>query len=123
MSNEIFRGNENTQAMMCFDQHHGKNFYVRFYSEDLEMEMASIMDFYGKRPEMGVFISEKNGTYRVYAEGTYSRKNTGPWEILMHKYWSLSNQIAVDEEKEEKYYLIRFSDSFIDNEPRRLAIA
>lgn len=123
MSNMILKGNFETQAMMCFDDGKGRTFYVRFYAKELEEEMMFIKDFYAKRPEMGLEITKVDKFYKIHAEGMMSSTNTGPWEILMHKYWALSNTYIKEKKSGIKYCFVRFSDKEIyEDEPVKIAV-
>ena len=120
----ILRGSKENESMMYFETNGGRTFFVRFYDEEMEEEFLEIKMNYDRLRKTGVEIDKvgKN-TYRVYAEGAFVPSDIGAWEILLHKYWAMSNQIAKDKSDGTKYYVIRFSNQQIgEDEPRKIAV-
>lgn len=113
---KLLKIKEKTQTTMCFNnQGQGRTFYLRFYEAEHEKEMQLIKRYYDERPERGVSISKRNGTYRVYAQGPYDENIIGPWEILMHKYCALSNLILIDGDDGKTSTIVTISKEFIED--------
>ena len=105
-----------------FDNNEERAFFVKFYENDLFKEFLEIKKYYSKfRKQEGIVITEKNGTYKVAAKSVkrngFPSEELDAWDILMHKYMSLSREIR--KENGVKFHPIRFSDSFISPELSR----
>ena len=98
-----------------------KTFFVKFYVKEFEDEFLGIMDYYQGKPEGDVkFLKLKNGSYKVFTDNADDSRYSSAWDILMHKYWSLSKQICKDSRTNEKFYAIRVSSSEIEDEGRMI---
>lgn len=96
-----------------FISENGRTFFIRFYDQIAEEEFVEAAEMLAKR-DACLVISKKDGTYVVREfDREVERTQMTAWDILMHKAWSLSNEIRKDQETGQKYYIVRFSDQFI----------
>lgn len=93
-----------------------KVFYLRFYDQELENEFLYIMKAFEETPK-ALDYTETNGMYKVFSlvESTGFTK----WDLLMHKYCAMANDVKKDDNTGEKFYPIRFSVSPIEVCERR----
>ena len=66
----------------------GRTFYVRFFEKSLEEEFIQCVESLSIR-DLDLSMGVKNGTYFVTESHKVSESYTA-WDMLMHKYWSLS---------------------------------
>ena len=103
-----------------FNTNMGRSFFVRFYTDDIKEEFFKIIDSLKQR-NRDLCLKEKDGTYQVIELGkTTYESNLSIWDILMHKYMSLSKQTRKDSQTGQKFYPIRFSHEYIEPCGRKL---
>jgi hypothetical protein len=109
------------RVVLNFNTDTGRAFYVRFYVDELEQDFVEVFNALSSR-DITLKVTHKNGTYCVTDKGRMSAEHSfAAWDILMHKCWSLSNEVRKDNETGEKFYPIRLSDQFIEPCARKLA--
>ena len=111
---------ENKVSVIMFNTNMGRSFFVRFYTDDIKEEFFKIIDSLKQR-NRDLCLKEKDGTYQVIELGkTTYESNLSIWDILMHKYMSLSKQTRKDSQTGQKFYPIRFSHEYIEPCGRKL---
>ena len=117
------RHSDNKVDMMNFITKEGRVFFVRFYEEELEMEFLDIFEMLRRRnPKYELSLACIDGTYQVTERGLPQKNEVSSWDLLMHKYYSLSKQIKKDSDTGEKYYPLRISDNHIQPCGRPIAV-
>lgn len=118
-----FRTDGESRISMCFAKEGKRAFFLKCYVEELERELNDIKEAFDRNKSAHVSIERLNGgVYMISAKEQEAAINDfDAWDILMHKYMSLSHQVV--KEGNVKYYCVRFSDEKIpENAPRALAV-
>lgn len=104
--------------LINFEAEGNSTFFVRFFVDELEEDFLEMVNMFNKEKVQLVVTKEADNLYKVVSPVNYDtdEKEFRVWDIVMHKYSSLSHSVRIDEGTGTKFYPIRFSSSYIKEE-------
>ena len=118
--------NNNAQVIEKYLEDGIPVFYVRPFSKELKEELDRLIKD-APRVARDTSVTERNGTYRVARVNSEPIKNIQEfmgclWGMLFRRFMAEAKHVCIDETTSEKYYVVIFSNEYIEPCGRKLAV-